>query len=831
MRWLLRRAWVPLTYVVVTLVMTYPAILRLGDQVITSGNDTWIFWWNNWWTKKALMSGESAYFTRHLFFPLGVDLTYHSFSWLNTGLWLVLEPLLGPIAAFNLTVLWVFPIAGWAMYCLAYDLVGSKRASFLAGLVYAFVPYRLGQLNHPILSGTQWLPFYTLFLLRAIRRNRRRAILMAGLFLVLTALVGWNLFLYSLIWTAIAATYLWLARVASLKRLIGVIGPALLIGTVVLSPLLVPLLGPRAVSEEALGDVQQDSMQTDLLAYALPNRYHPLWGRAVKSTYDGQLVKPWRTVSLGYVVMVLLGYGFLRKGVRRQTGLWWWGMLVWWVMALGPFLKLRGHIYRNIPLPYYPLSRLHSFQMLKVPDRYNAMLSLPVAVAVGYATEDLLSRLKRRWPIAVFAALSTLILFEYLTVPLNTNALEVPPFYTELAADTGKLGIVEVPIDFYDAAKLYMLYQTVHGRPIVEGHVSRRPPEATVFLDAHPLLRGLYRSQEMDPQLIDVSRQLRALSDAGFGYIIIHKKLTDAEHAAQWRDWLTISPLFEDAETAVYTTQPRFGADFEFDVELADGVGIIDSSLTASAVEPGDWLLADVRWGTRDAPQHDWLAEFALLSSSGTAVHRSAAELASGWPTSEWDEDAVVRGSAALRIDPYADGGTYVATIQLRDPVRRSPAGDIVSLGQVEIRQPERVFALPQPEYQTEAVFGDFLRLLGYDLEREGETLRLTLHWQALKRMDVSYKMFVHVIDLESGEMEAQTDVVPRDWTYPTTRWERDEVVTDEITIALSDVPGGSYGLVVGVYDPETGVRLTVAGGAEGGVLPDQVSLGKVVVR
>ena len=153
MRRLAGRAWVPLAYVALTLLMTYPAILRLGDQVITSGPDTWDFWWGYWWTKRALMSGESAYFTQFLFFPFGVDLTYHSFSWLNTGLWMVLEPLLGTVAAYNLTVLWVFPIAGWAMYCLTYDLTGSKAAPFLSGLVYAFVPYRLGHDNHPNLSG------------------------------------------------------------------------------------------------------------------------------------------------------------------------------------------------------------------------------------------------------------------------------------------------------------------------------------------------------------------------------------------------------------------------------------------------------------------------------------------------------------------------------------------------------------------------------------------------------------------------------------------------------------------------------------------------------
>ena len=179
MRRLLRGAWVPLAYVGLTLVMTYPAVLHLGSQVLSSGPDAWVFWWNNWWIKKALTTGQQLYTTPYLFFPQGVSLTYHSFSWLNTALWLLLEPLFGTVSAYNLTVLWVFPIAGWGMYYLVHDLTGSEGASFLAGLIYAFVPYRMGQMNHANLMGTQWIPLYTLYLLRAIRDGRLRNVLLA----------------------------------------------------------------------------------------------------------------------------------------------------------------------------------------------------------------------------------------------------------------------------------------------------------------------------------------------------------------------------------------------------------------------------------------------------------------------------------------------------------------------------------------------------------------------------------------------------------------------------------------------------------------------------
>jgi len=827
--------WPLLAYAVLTLIMTYPAVLHLGDRVLGSAQDARIFWWNNWWVKRALITGQSPYTTPVLFYPQGVSLTYHSFSWLNTGLWLLLEPLIGAGTAYNLTVLWVFPLAGWGMECLVRELTGSKSAAFLAGLMYAFVPYRLGHYNHPHLMGTQWIPFYTLYLLRALRSplralrsGRQKHVLLASLFFVLTALVGWNLALYLVIWTGWIGGYALLTRAGTFRRVLGVLACVFLIGGVVLLPLLAPMLTGRVEAEDTLGDLQQDWMQTDLLAFVVPNRSHPLWGQAVAPIYD-QMGRPRRVVHLGYTVMALFGYGLARRSVRRRIGLWWGGTVLWWVMALGPFLKFHGHIYRSIPLPYYPLSRLFVFQLLKIPDRYNLLLGLSCAVVVGYAVADLLAQLKGRLRVGVPVALSVLVLFEYLSIPVQMLPLQIPSFYEELARETGEFGVVELPIDFYDTAKEYMLYQTVHGHPIAEGHVSRRPTEAMAFLDAHPLLRGLYRRQEIDPSLTDVVRQLRTLQDVGFRYIIIHKQLVEAGRVADWRSWLAIAPVYEDQEVVVYRTQPQYGRDFDFAVEMGDGIGVISARLAATSLAQGGWLEMDLVWGTRAAPGRDWLARLSLVSRSGSDVQWVDFEPCMGWSTSEWGTDGVARGHGALRADPFIEGGTYTVTVELVDPATGARAGQLLSVGQVEVQALRRVFERPEVEVPVEAFFGDGLRLLGYDLRPalwpEARGLDVTLHWQAMQRMEVAFKFFAHLLDLETGELVAQADVMPHDWTYPTHWWEKGEFVSDEITLSVSDVPAGVYRVVIGVYDPETGARLPITDAAGTGRAEDQYLL------
>jgi hypothetical protein len=68
---------------------------------------------------------------------------------------------------------------------------------------------------------------------------------------------------------------------------------------------------------------------------------------------------------------------------------------------------------------------------------------------------------------------------------------------------------------------------------------------------------------------------------------------------------------------------------------------------------------------------------------------------------------------------------------------------------------------------------------------------------------------FVHLAEPSTGRPVAQLDTMPREFRYPTGLWVEDEVVVDETTLSLEDVPPGRYELAVGWYDPDTGQRLT----------------------
>ena len=115
----------------------------------------------------------------------------------------------------------------------------------------------------------------------------------------------------------------------------------------------------------------------------------------------------------------------------------------------------------------------------------------------------------------------------------------------------------------------------------------------------------------------------------------------------------------------------------------------------------------------------------------------------------------------------------------------------------------------------SELVWREQIQLLGYELQETAVSLRLTSFWQTTQPLSTSLKLFVHLLDPTTGELIAQSDGIPRQWTYPTNVWEPGEVVRDEVELSVADVATGTFELWIGWYDPETGARLPVTDGGE----------------
>ena len=192
---------------------------------------------------------------------------------------------------------------------------------------------------------------------------------------------------------------------------------------------------------------------------------------------------------------------------------------------------------------------------------------------------------------------------------------------------------------------------------------------------------------------------------------------------------------------------------------------------------------------------------------------------------------SVFNGSTRyLSIDrDEKQNGTFLIGLEMRG---KGPYRDVDLWLGSRLSQGDRLSLLGD-ESEVWYNLGEKIRLIGHEVKGtvgSGETLRLTLYWQAKAPMDKDYTVFVHLLD-EEGNLRAQQDRQPQGGDYPTSLWRLGEVIWDGQDVPLpSDLPAGTYRLVVGMYLLESRERLPVFD-ETGRWLPDDViPLGKVKV-
>jgi serine/threonine-protein kinase len=166
-----------------------------------------------------------------------------------------------------------------------------------------------------------------------------------------------------------------------------------------------------------------------------------------------------------------------------------------------------------------------------------------------------------------------------------------------------------------------------------------------------------------------------------------------------------------------------------------------------------------------------------------------------------------------------------VGTIVAQDP----PANSMISKEVTVVLTLSSGSRLP-----LEANLADKVLLVSCDLARvefrPGETVQLTLHWQALRKMTEDYTVFVHLTQAD-GQLVSQQDIQPLGGAKPTTSWTPGEMVDDpyKLAIPMKALPG-TYWLKAGMYSQNTMKRLPVVEPGRAQAEQDSVLVGQIQV-
>jgi hypothetical protein len=518
-------------YLGLTLIMTFPLVTELTTAIPGDGFDGWQNYWNLWWVKKALLDlGTNPFFCDYVYYPTGASLYFHTLNIFNGLLTVPVQAIFGWTVAYNFVVVFSFVVGGYGTYLLVYRLRVSKLAAFVAGLVFTFSPYHFAHLlGHMQLISLEWLPFYVLFAVKALdpvighgarasigreappqtgKPNRvilsepsERRISFRGLayswpaaiFLVLTFLCEWG---YYVMYLALF-TLLYTGYVAWKKRRIwepaARAGLIWLLFFVLVSPILVPMAVEAIRTTEYLTPTfeQSLSLSADLLAFFTPSEMHPLWGDWARGWSECfTTTTSERMVFAGYVPLALGALALWKH--RQRAAFWALSLLVFFILALGPVLHVRGQsvsvLGATVPLPYIVLYRLLPFVRLsRSISRFDVMVMLSLAVLVGLGLGWLGDWVARRlggrvarwlggW--VVGGVSGVLICFEFLAVPYPMTEVVVPSFYRQVAQEPGDFVLMELPMNW--DRPIHMFNQIYHDKKLIAAYFGKPNPLSIV---------------------------------------------------------------------------------------------------------------------------------------------------------------------------------------------------------------------------------------------------------------------------------------------------------------------------------------------------------------
>ena len=305
-------------FAVMSAAFTYPLVLEMGSLLKDRG-DPLLNSWALAWTSRALLTDPLSLFHANVFHPYQNTLAYSEHLVGSMPFALPAMVLSGnPVLAHNVVLLFSFVLAGFGMHCLVHHLTGNRFAGVVAGIIFAFCPFRFEHLGHLQLLTNHWMPFALLYLHRFFERERLRDALLFTLFFVLQALSCG----YYAVFLGITVGIFILWSVSHVMRERP--GPAgRLVAKLVLSVFLAgaaiyPFYRPyRTVNEEMsfqrpLEVVSKWSARP--LNYLAAPRCNRVYGGWTARFGHGEM-----KLFPGLVAILLAGYGLRRLRVRRRT--------------------------------------------------------------------------------------------------------------------------------------------------------------------------------------------------------------------------------------------------------------------------------------------------------------------------------------------------------------------------------------------------------------------------------------------------------------------------------------------------------------------------------
>jgi hypothetical protein len=520
-----------LFYTLAAVVMTWPLVLKMNHSVVGHVGDNYYFVWLIDWFKEALFQlHQSPFFSPFLNYPEGYHLAHNA---VTPAMVLIALPFClvgGAVFGYNMSMLISFVLSGFGAYLFVYRVSKNKAAALIAGTIFAFVPYRMAHLmGHLNLMGTQWLPFYFLYLYELLCSPKAswKSAIKPALFLGLIAFTSIYYLLMSLVITLV---FLFFYLVPSNRKQItdrrfwkkimkftAIVLPLLLLA---LLPFLVLSFRGQLPSHPFAVASFWSASPTDFIR---PSHHHFLWGDWVRRNFDVSL---WveNNLYVGFFALLLAVLAFVKRrkisGQKPLISMLFWTGCIAFILALGTNLYWLGKpvtttLFSNqpqmIPMPGLLLYKyLPFYSNMRIWMRYGIFVHLFVSVLAGLGSNWLLQKVKPLRKIVVTSILLTLILVELLPTAPHFSRVTGRPVDYWLAGQRQAGAVAEFPF-IQNQLPQNTFYTMIHKKPFI-GAMGLAFP-TTQQKRIQPILKRFPH-----PASLDCLRRL------GVTYIIVDKR-------------------------------------------------------------------------------------------------------------------------------------------------------------------------------------------------------------------------------------------------------------------------------------------------------------------
>ena len=465
-RWALLRGpfGVSALFVILTALMTWPQALVLKTHALDH-QDVFFNLWRMRWVAHALATSPANLFNANIFHPERGVLAYSDAMLVES---LLAAPLLWaglpPVLVHNLMLLGAIVASAVGMFVLARHISGSAAGAVIAGVIFAFAPYRFEHYMHMELQWTVWSPWAFWALQRTLETGSIRFGLLMGLFLALqmASSVYYGVFLLILI-AAVGLPQLIALRRHHLTRATF----ALVLGGALAASLSWAYSLPYAAASARVGtrsapEVKQFSARPRDYLVATPTNLlygAPDTGAPERRLFPGILPPLLAVVGLLLIPPTTVAIAYLL------------GLVVAFELSLGAYGTLYMLLYEHVGV----------IRGLRAPARASVFCLLFLGVLAARAIGALAGTMPRRVGRYVAALVCAVVLLEYAVgpLPLVPYPNAAPRLY-ELLARLPPGIVVEFPVPksnsppHHDARFAYL--STFHWMPLLNGYSGFYPP-------------------------------------------------------------------------------------------------------------------------------------------------------------------------------------------------------------------------------------------------------------------------------------------------------------------------------------------------------------------